>query len=168
VSRDYELGFILNPEVNEEQTRTILERVETIVTNNGGQFVSINKWGRKRLSYQIDHHRDGFYVFVDFILPAESVSEVDRTLKVTEEVLRHLIIKQDPKNAQQKREARANAAAQAEQAAAEAAAKAENAAAETPTEVVGEAEAVEAVEAPLKPDEEEFVPPAIEDEAVEA
>src|SRR5260370_40594428 len=68
VSRDYELGFILNPEVNEEQTRAIVERIEQIVTRYGGQTMRVNQWGRRRLAYPIEHHRDGIYVFIDMIL----------------------------------------------------------------------------------------------------
>lgn len=109
MTRDYELGFILNPEVNEEQTRAILERLEQIVTNHGGQVMRVNQWGRRRLAYPIQHNRDGFYVFVDMVLTPETVNELDRTLKVSEEVLRHLIKKRDPKVVQKEREARANA-----------------------------------------------------------
>jgi len=107
VNRDYELGFILNPEVSEEQTRAILGRVEQVVANHSGQIVRVNQWGRRRLGYPIEHHRDGFYVFIDMILTPESVIELDRTLKVSEEVLRHLIKRRDPKTVQKEREARA-------------------------------------------------------------
>jgi small subunit ribosomal protein S6 len=113
VNRDYELGFILNPEVSEEQTRAILGRVEQVVANYSGQIVRVNQWGRRRLGYPIEHHRDGFYVFIDMILTPESVIELDRTLKVSEEVLRHLIKRRDPKTVQKEREARAAAVAAA-------------------------------------------------------
>ena len=113
MKRDYELGFILNPEVSEEQTRAILERVEQVATNYGGQVVRVNQWGRRRLGYPIERHRDGFYVFIDMILTPETVLELDRTLKVSEEVLRHLIKRRDPKTVQKERESRAAAAAAA-------------------------------------------------------
>ena len=108
--RDYELGFILSPEVSEEQTRAILDRVEQVVANHGGQIVRVNQWGRRRLGYPIERHRDGFYVFIDMILTPENVIELDRTLKVSEEVLRHLIKRRDPKAVQKEREAHATAA----------------------------------------------------------
>lgn len=111
--RDYELGFILTPEVNEEQTRAILERIEHIVNNYGGQIMRVNQWGRRRLAYPIQHNRDGFYVFIDMILTPETVSELDRTLKVSEEVIRHLIRRRDPRTVQKEREAYANAPTQA-------------------------------------------------------
>ncbi|WP_052890635.1 30S ribosomal protein S6 [Thermogemmatispora carboxidivorans] len=109
--RDYELGFILHPEVSEERTRTILERIEQIVTAHDGQVVRVNYWGRRRLAYPIEHHRDGIYIFVDMSVSAETLPELDRTLKVSEEVLRHLIKRRDPRVVQKEREAYAAASA---------------------------------------------------------
>lgn len=190
MSRDYELGFILNPEVNEEQTRTILERIEQIVSKYGGQIMRVNQWGRRRLAYQIEHNRDGLYVFIDMVLTPETVSELDRTLKVSEEVIRHLIKRRDPKVVQKEREARATAAAAAlaqPAATPEAEASAEGQAeGEVLVGAEGQEEEVEAPigaeneapvalsteenEAPivLSAEENEFVPPALEDETVEA
>ena len=111
MTRDYELGVILNPDVSEEQTRGILNRVEQIVAAHDGQIVRVQQWGRRRLAYPIEHHRDGFYVFIDMILTPETVSELERTLKVSEIVLRYMTRRRDPKAVQQEREARANAAA---------------------------------------------------------
>src|SRR5260370_42507519 len=78
VKREYELGFILKPEVSEEQTRAILDRVEQVVANYGGQIVRVNQWGRRRLAYPTEQHRGGFYTFVDMILTPETVIERDR------------------------------------------------------------------------------------------
>jgi len=167
VTRDYELGFILNPEVNEEQTRAILERIEQIATNYGGQIMRVNQWGRRRLAYPIQHHRDGFYVFIDMVLTPETVSELDRTLKVSEEVLRHLIKLRDAKTVQKEREARANAAAQAA-AAPEGETPAEESTENTEEQqevIVGEESEAQAT---LSADEDEYVPPAIEEETIEA
>src|SRR2546425_2078319 len=126
VRRDYELGFILNPEVSEEQTSAILERIEKIVKNYDGQVVKVNQWGRRRLAYPIEHHRDGYYVFIDMILTPETVLELDRNLKVSEEVMRHIVKRRDPKAVQKEREEReARAAAAATQAQASAASKPE-------------------------------------------
>jgi small subunit ribosomal protein S6 len=166
VRRDYELGFILNPEVSEEQSSSILERIQQIVSNNDGQVVRINQWGRRRLAYPIEHQRDGFYVFFDMILNPETVSELDRNLKVTEEVLRHIIIRRDPKIAQKEREEReARAAAQAA-----AAAQAQQSAApeaEGPATVDAEdipASSEDETPIALSPEEMEYVPSAIEEE----
>jgi len=175
VRRDYELGFILNPEVSEEQTSAILERIEKIVKNYDGQVVKVNQWGRRRLAYPIEHHRDGNYVFIDMILTPETVLELDRTLKVSEEVMRHLVKRRDPKAVQKEREEReereARAAAAATQAQASATAEPE-AEVEAPAPVESAAEPEEKIlvageeEEPivLSPEEIEYVPPAIEEE----
>ncbi len=183
VRRDYELGLILNPEVSEEETRAILARLEQIVTTYGGQTVRVQQWGRRRLAYLIERHRDGYYIFIDMILTPETVSELERTLKVSEIVLRHMFRRRDPKAVQQEREERE---ARAAAAAANAEAAAANAATATPAEaatteedqqapVPVTAEAVpevqatpETTEAPEVPTEDYGeVPPAIE-EVVEA
>ncbi len=171
--RDYELGFILNPEVSEEQTSAILERIEKIVKNYDGQVVKVNQWGRRRLAYPIEHHRDGNYVFIDMILTPETVLELDRTLKVSEEVMRHIVKRRDPKAVQKEREEReereARAAAAATQAQASATAEPE-AEVEAPVESAAEPEeeilVADEEEEPivLSPEEIEYVPPAIEEE----
>ena len=175
--RDYELGFILNPEVSEEQTSVILERIEKIVKNYDGQVVKVNQWGRRRLAYPIEHHRDGYYVFIDMILTPETVLELDRTLKVSEEVMRHLVKRRDPKAVQKEREEREEREARAATAAAVATqdqastTDEQEAAVETqePVELVAEPEEeilVGGEEEPvvLTPEEIEYVPPAIEEE----
>ena len=161
--RDYELGFIFNPEVSEEQSSSILERIQQIVTNHDGQVVRVNQWGRRRLAYPIEHKRDGFYVFIDMILTPETVSELDRTLKVTEEVLRHIIIRRDPKAAQKEREEReARAAATAQ--GASAAPEAEVPAAANVEEIPVGSESEDELPVALSAEEMEYIPPAIEEE----
>jgi len=174
VRRDYELGFILNPEVSEEQTSAILERIEKIVKNYDGQVVKVNQWGRRRLAYPIEHHRDGYYVFIDMILTPETVLELDRTLKVSEEVMRHLVKRRDPKAVQKEREEREEREARA---AATAASQTQDATTAEPEAAVEEPVPVELVAEPeeevlvgeeepivLSPEEIEYVPPAIEEE----
>lgn len=183
VTRDYELGFILNPEVSEEQTRAILNRVEQIVATHGGQIMRVNQWGRKRLSYPIEHHRDGNYIFLDMILTPETVAELDRTLRVSEDVLRHLMKRRDARTVQKEREARAAAEAQAqaraqEQAQAHAEAEATTANVEAIEAAVEEAIAEAEQEAasvgeetvePVALTEEDMadVPPALDEETEE-
>ena len=171
MSRDYEIGFILNPEVSQDEIRVLLDRIEQIVTNYGVQIVKVNQWGRRRLAYPIQRHRDGNYIFIDMILTPETVAELERTLKVSETVLRHMITKRDPKAVQKEREERAErearaaaAASEAEAAAAQAPVEAAEAAEEIPEEIPAE----EAEEIPAVSEEEiADVPPAIE-EAVES
>lgn len=122
MSRDYELGIVFSPEASEEETRSVMDRIEQIVAHREGQIVRVNQWGRRRLAYPIDRHRDGFYVFIDMVLTPETVIEIERTLKVSEIVLREMVRKRDPKavlREREEREARAAAAAAAPETTAE-------------------------------------------------
>lgn len=156
MNRDYELGVIFNPEVGEEETRSLLDRIDQIVTTRGGQIVKVNQWGRRRMAYPIERHRDGLYVFIDMILTPETVSELERTLKVSEVVLRYMTRKRDAKAVQREREEREARAAAVQTAAEEAAAAESHAAA--PTEAIAEVPEV----SQLSPEEIESIPPAIE------
>jgi small subunit ribosomal protein S6 len=163
VSRDYELGVVFSPEASEEETRSVMDRIEQIVAHREGQIVRVNQWGRRRLAYPIDRHRDGFYVFIDMVLTPETVIEIERTLKVSEIVLREMVRKRDPKavlREREEREARAAAAAAVPETTAETteapaaevaetpAATAETPAVETPEEVPAEPVAEEAPATP--------------------
>jgi small subunit ribosomal protein S6 len=162
VKRDYELAFILSPEASEEETRAIMDRVEQVVTTHDGQVVKVNQWGRRRLAYPIERHRDGIYVFIDMILTPESVSELERTLKVSEIVLRHMVKRRDPKAVQKEREERE--AREARAAAAPVAVATQATEAEEPAPANEEVE-----ETPVLSEEDlQDVPPAIEEEALEA
>lgn len=147
--RDYELGLILDPEVGDERARAIVERVTQTIANNNGQVVRVNAWGRRRLAYPIDRHRDGLYFFFDTTLEPTSVAEVERTLRVNEEVLRHLLKARDSRVVAQQRQREAEAEAQAalDAAQAEAARQAEAERAANAPEPVAE-EPMAAVETP--------------------
>jgi small subunit ribosomal protein S6 len=141
MARDYELGLVIKPDVGDDQARAIVDRVTQTVASNSGQVVRVNAWGRRRLAYPIEHHRDGLYFFFDLIMPPESVGELERTLHVNESVMRHLVKLRDPRIAAQQRQREAEAEAQAAVQAAQAAAAAEAAAAQAAEHPAAEPEA---------------------------
>ena len=141
MARDYELGLVIKPDVGDDQARAIVDRVTQTVASNSGQVVRVNAWGRRRLAYPIEHHRDGLYFFFDLIMPPESVGELERTLHVNESVMRHLVKLRDPRIAAQQRQREAEAEAQAAVQAAQAAAAAEAAAAQAAERPAAEPEA---------------------------
>ena len=144
MARDYELGIIINPDVGDDQARAIVDRVTQTLTGINGQVVRVNAWGRRRLAYPIEHHRDGLYFYFDLILEPEATVELERTLRVNEDILRHLLKSRDSRVVTQQRQREAEAEAEA-QAAAAAAAAAEATRAATaaaaPAETTGEATA---------------------------
>ena|SRR5689334_12006655 len=153
--RDYELGLIINPDVGEEQARAIVERVSQSIINNGGQVVRVNAWGRRRMMYPIQHHRDGLYYFFDLIMPTVAVVEIERGLRVNEDVMRHLMKVRDPKAVAQQRQRALEDDRAAEEARARAAAAAAAAAEAQPA---AESEEPVAVEAEAQTDTDTDVP----------
>lgn len=113
--RDYEILFIVRPELDEDQLGKAVETVNTLIQNLGGEHQKTDVWGRRRLAYEVAHLREGQYVLTDFRLDPERVTEMESTLKISETVFRHLITRKPEKS---RRAARAQAAA-AEAAAAE-------------------------------------------------
>ena len=94
-SRQYELVYVISPEVGEEGVTDLHTQVETIVGDLGGRIEKSDNWGRRRLAYEIGKHREGTYV-VDLIEgPGELVKELDRKLRVLDSVLRHLVVRVD-------------------------------------------------------------------------
>jgi len=126
MARDYELGIVINPDVGDEQARAVIERVTQVIGSNDGQVVRVNAVGRRRLAYPIERHRDGLYFFFDLILDPTSITEIERTLRVNEDIIRHLLLKRDPRvvTQQRQRDIETDARIEAERAAAAARAEA--------------------------------------------
>ena len=91
--RRYELMLVLRPDAPEERIQAVLERTTRQVTEAGGQIAKAAPWGRRRLAYQVDRYREGSYHIIHFDAPAESIADLERTLLITEDVLRHLVIR---------------------------------------------------------------------------
>ena len=92
--RDYELLYIIKPEVAEDAIDGIVEKFNGILTKEGAEITGVDQWGKRKLAYEIDKkYREGFYVLVKFNGPSTAVDEADRLLKIDEHVLRHMITK---------------------------------------------------------------------------
>lgn len=93
--RRYELMLVLRPDAPDERISAIIDRTTRQIAADGGQIVKVAPWGRRRLAYPIDRYRDGSYHIVVFEAPAGTIVEIERSLLITEEVLRHLVVRQD-------------------------------------------------------------------------
>jgi len=89
--RRYELMLVLRPDLADDKVQGTLERAARAIAAGGGQIVKQAPWGRRRLAYPIDHHREGSYYVILFEAPATAISELERGLLISEEVLRHLV-----------------------------------------------------------------------------
>jgi small subunit ribosomal protein S6 len=93
--RRYELMLVFSPDAPDERISAIIDRTTRQISTDGGQIVKVAPWGRRRLAYPIDRHREGSYHIIVFEAPATAILELERGLLITEEVLRHLITRQD-------------------------------------------------------------------------
>jgi len=93
--RPYEVVFIVKPEIDEEGVNSIIERLVRIVGDSGGKIDNGEKWGRKRLAYEIEGCTEGSYVMMDFTVGTGVAREMERVLKLTDEVIRYLLIRRD-------------------------------------------------------------------------
>ena len=93
--RRYELMLIIRPDAPDEKAAAVIDRTTRYVVAEGGQIVKVAPWGRRRLAYPIDRHREGSYHIVVFESPAEAIAELERSLQITEEVLRYLVTRSE-------------------------------------------------------------------------
>lgn len=89
--RKYELMYIIRTDLEQEVVDATVEKFQNII-KNGGEVTKHDVLGKRRLAYEINKYRDGIYVLVNFNAAPEVVAELDRVIKITDEVIRHLIV----------------------------------------------------------------------------
>jgi small subunit ribosomal protein S6 len=91
--RDYELVFILNPDIAEEEVPAAIERVTQAITSRGGEVTEVDRWGRRKLAYPISGHAEGNYVLTQIRLDPTRTAELEAGFHISEEVIRHLLVR---------------------------------------------------------------------------
>ena len=94
-ARQYELVYVVSPEITDEGVTELHERIAEIVGQLGGSIDKTDNWGRRRLAYEINRHREGSYVIELITGPGTLVTELERRLRVMEQLLRYLIVRVD-------------------------------------------------------------------------
>jgi small subunit ribosomal protein S6 len=93
--RRYELMLVLKPDVADDGNQAVIDRTTRQIVAGGGQIIKVAPWGRRRLAYPIDRFREGSYHIVQFEAPGEVIIELERSLQITEELLRHLVTRDE-------------------------------------------------------------------------
>ena len=91
--RHYETTYILRPNLGEEQFTEIIDRTNAIITNDQGAVICLDRWGMKRLAYEIKKEVQGYYVYLNYAAPGKTVDEIERIFRIDDRVLRYLTIK---------------------------------------------------------------------------
>jgi small subunit ribosomal protein S6 len=94
--RNYELAYILDPELDEQSISAFDERVKGWVDQAGGTIKNIDSWGKRRLAYPIKKRNEGYYYFVQIEMPPQSGVLIERDLRLSEQVLRFMLSVQEP------------------------------------------------------------------------
>ena len=90
----YEVMVIVKP-AEEEVTNATIEKVEALIARVGGTVEKVDRWGKRRLAYPVKKFTDGFFTLVNFEAAPGEIKEIDRVLKINDEILRHMIVKHE-------------------------------------------------------------------------
>ena len=90
---NYEVLYILSPSISDEERDATIEKFKAYIESNGGQIAGIDKWGLKQLAYPIKFKKEGYYVLMTYNAPAEASIAMGKLMLITENILRHIIVK---------------------------------------------------------------------------
>ncbi len=91
--RDYELVVIISPEVAEEEIPATLEKISRFIVERGGSITEVNQWGKRKLAYPIKNFMEGNYVLAQFQMEPQLTADLEASLGISEEILRHLLVR---------------------------------------------------------------------------
>lgn len=91
----YELALVVNAKIEDEERAAVVEKAKEYVTRYGGTITEVDEWGKKRLAYEIQKMREGFYYFIQFDAEADCPAEVEKRIRIMDNVLRFLCVRQD-------------------------------------------------------------------------
>jgi small subunit ribosomal protein S6 len=94
--RQYELMLMVDPEADEERVGAVLERVRSFVTESGGEFTEGEHWGKRKLAYKVGTFIEGHYLIAELQMDPVPAKELEGTLKLTQGVIRHMLLRHDP------------------------------------------------------------------------
>jgi len=95
--RKYEIMYIIRPTVEQEARKALIEELNKVLTDRGAADLTVNEWGMRELAYEIADFKKGYYVVISVQTTPEATTEMDRVMKIKEDVLRHIIISREEK-----------------------------------------------------------------------
>jgi small subunit ribosomal protein S6 len=95
--KKYEVMYIIRPNIEDEAKKALVERFNNVLSDNGAEVSEAKEWGKRRLAYEINDFRDGYYMLLQVNAAAEAVQEFDRLAKISEDIIRHIVIKKEEK-----------------------------------------------------------------------
>ena len=91
--RRYEVMFIIDPRLDDTTIQQAVDRYIGIVTSRGGEATKVDQWGRRKFAYEINHLNEGYYVVADLLAEPSAITELDRVLRLADELIRHKVVR---------------------------------------------------------------------------
>ena len=91
----YELALVINAKIEDDARTDASEKIKDLIEKFGGEITNVDEWGKKKLAYEIQKMREGYYYFIQFDASAECPAEIERRVRIMEPVMRYLCVKQD-------------------------------------------------------------------------
>ncbi|MBK3496805.1 30S ribosomal protein S6 [Viridibacillus sp. YIM B01967] len=95
--KKYELMYIIRPNIEEDAKKAVVERFNEILTSNGAEVIESKEWGKRRLAYEINDFREGFYQIVKINADAKAINEYTRLANISEDIIRHIAVREEEK-----------------------------------------------------------------------
>ncbi len=95
--RKYEVMYIIKPDLEESKYPEIIEKYNTLIQNNGGEVLKVEPWGKRRLAYEINKLREGYYVLLQMACSPDFPAELERNFKIADEIMRFLVTRIEEK-----------------------------------------------------------------------
>ena len=93
--RKYENIFLAHPSLDEEAVKALIEKFKGVIENGGGTVDNVDFWGKRKLAYEIAKVNEGYYTLINFTASPELLKELDRVLRITDGIIRHMIVKEE-------------------------------------------------------------------------
>ena len=93
----YELAVVVSAKIEDDERAKVVDKVKALIERFGGQITNIDEWGKKRLAYEIQKMREGFYYFIQFDAETSAPAEIESRMRIMDGVIRYLCVKQDEK-----------------------------------------------------------------------
>ncbi|UII55948.1 30S ribosomal protein S6 [Cytobacillus spongiae] len=93
--KKYEVMYIIRPNIEDEAKKALIERFNGVLTDNGAEIVEAKDWGKRRLAYEINDFRDGYYQIMNINAGSPAVDEFNRLAKISEDIIRYIVVKNE-------------------------------------------------------------------------
>ena len=93
--RKYEIMYIIQPQIEDEAKKALVERFDEILTSNGAEIIESKEWGKRRLAYEINDFREGYYHIVKANADARAIDEYTRLANINEDIIRHIAVREE-------------------------------------------------------------------------